>query len=90
MNVRPLNPGDIESQLAEIYPPESVRSAAYRTDADGMKVSPETLGFTSTRQRRMKGKNLCSGCGNPRDRGKQRYCRKCHAANMRKWRAGGA
>lgn len=28
----------------------------------------------------------CSRCGGPRDRGKQRYCRECHNANMRRVR----
>jgi predicted amidophosphoribosyltransferase len=31
---------------------------------------------------------LCSGCGNPieNDRDTQRYCRKCHAENMKEQR----
>jgi len=28
----------------------------------------------------------CSKCGGPRDRGKQRYCKKCHAEYMKTWR----
>lgn len=28
----------------------------------------------------------CSGCGNERDRPGQKYCLKCHAAYMRRWR----
>lgn len=28
----------------------------------------------------------CSRCGTPRDRGRQRLCKQCHADNMRAWR----
>jgi hypothetical protein len=29
---------------------------------------------------------LCSKCGDPHDRKRQRYCASCHAAHMREWR----
>lgn len=34
------------------------------------------------------GRKGCSGCGRPRDRKNQRYCKKCHTAYMQKWREG--
>ena len=40
------------------------------------------------RKRAVKGSKKCSGCGKPRDRGDQRYCRACHAAAQAGFRAG--
>lgn len=34
------------------------------------------------------GQKACSNCGRPRDRGKQRYCKRCHAQYMRNYRSG--
>lgn len=31
-------------------------------------------------------KTTCSKCNGPNDRAPQRYCKICHAANMRAWR----
>lgn len=39
--------------------------------------------FHARRQRAKKGLNICSACHARRDRGMQRYCKKCHAAYMR-------
>lgn len=39
--------------------------------------------FHSNRKRLPKGMRLCSGCHARRDRGMQRYCKKCHAEYMR-------
>lgn len=39
------------------------------------------------RPRNPYGAGLCSGCGGARNRTGQRYCRACHAARMKRYRA---
>lgn len=54
---------------------------------------PRMTAETTTRRRRFEagigdGSRLCSKCDKPNDRPPHRYCRACHGAYMRGWRAG--